>query len=236
MAAKPEAAKPEHLTPQATPEKTPHGQETLTPTHERITRSPSFRGSHKRMSRRSKTPSVNSLHCGDSVCLGEETDFDLNDTIIINCGGVKHEVLRKTLQRHPETRLTKIIEMKKHYREQAKEFYFDRDPYIFAAILNYNRYGELHIPSNLCNVVVAKELRYWGLEEDSMEACCWLEYNAAWDQMHMLSQFEEKQTIDVTIPSSEKANCFQLNRPKIWLMLEDPYSSKSAQVSNQISL
>lgn len=220
---------PDRLAPLVTPENTT--PECLTPTHERITRSPSFRASYKRVSRKSKTPSINSLQGNENVCVVEEPEFDINDTVIINVGGVRHEIHRRTLQRHPNTRLTRVVEMKHHYREQAKEFYFDRDPYVFSAVLNYYRYGELHLPSDICNVVVAKELKYWGIDEDKMEACCWLEYNAAWDQMHVLSKFEENQTITVQIPTNEKSSCFQRIQPTVWLTLEDPYSSKAAQVS-----
>ena len=78
---------------------------------------------------------------------------DINDTVVINVGGCKHETLRQTLQKCQGSRLSNLNELSPHYRKDKDEYFFDRHPNIFGTVLNYYRTGELHIPEDVCRLV-----------------------------------------------------------------------------------
>ena len=69
----------------------------------------------------------------------------MNPKVIINVGGLKHEVMWKIMERRPLTRLGKLARAKSHedilnlvdaYSLAKNEIYFDRDPATFNCILN----------------------------------------------------------------------------------------------------
>ena len=71
-----------------------------------------------------------------------------NPKVVINIGGVKHEVMWKLLEKRPLTRLGMLAKARTHesiiklvdsYSLDDNELYFDRDPMNFNSILNYYR-------------------------------------------------------------------------------------------------
>jgi len=36
--------------------------------------------------------------------------------------------------------------------------------------------GELHIPFNVCALVIRRELKFWRIDENLIEKCCWDRY------------------------------------------------------------
>ncbi|KAI4810512.1 hypothetical protein KUCAC02_013452 [Chaenocephalus aceratus] len=52
------------------------------------------------------------------------------------------------------------------------EFFFDRDPLAFRAILNFLAKGKLRLLREVCNVALNVELLYWGINLGQMEVCC----------------------------------------------------------------
>ena len=57
-----------------------------------------------------------------------EVQCDLEDTIILNVGGVKHETRRSTLEKWPLTTLADNTILQRHFRPKSGDFYFDRHP------------------------------------------------------------------------------------------------------------
>ncbi len=166
----------------------------------------------------------------------EEDEEDINDTVIVNVGGIRHEVCRATLHRVPGSKLASLETLVNHFRRKSNEYYFDRHPGVFSAILNFYRTGELHLPNDVCNFLLKNELEYWEIDETLIEDCCWMRYNAHWDQMKTLGQFENKHNAKRRKRTSNPpvcANCYARWQPKIWAFLDDPYSSKSSQVSSK---
>ena len=97
---------------------------------------------------------------------------DTEEKVVINVGGVRHEILVKTLQRFPETRLGKIFNSSEKLSRDKNEIYFDRNPLTFNAILDFYRTGNLHIDKNACPVGFCDELDFWIISKDQISTCC----------------------------------------------------------------
>jgi hypothetical protein len=77
--------------------------------------------------------------------------------IKINCGGVKFETFRSTLERIPGTRLALLANLQEkdeNYNSDYAEYFFDRHPGAFASILHYYRTEELHTDQNICGNII----------------------------------------------------------------------------------
>lgn len=116
------------------------------------------------------------------------------DRVMINVGGMRHETFRSTLKIFPDTRLgwiaTNGSESIDAYDPVRNEYFFDRHPTAFSQILNFYRTGKLHAPTDICGPLFEEELTYWGLEEKSMEPCCWPKYNEHRDAQENLKVFD----------------------------------------------
>ncbi|XP_071955902.1 potassium voltage-gated channel protein Shaw-like [Antedon mediterranea] len=173
--------------------------------------------------------------------------------IRLNIGGVRHETYKSTLANIPDTRLAWLTQpsamSNSEYDPVNKEFYFDRHPRIFDAILNFYRTGNLHAPSDVCGPAFEQELQFWGIDEKQIEPCCWSSYTQHRDAQETLAkltgpEFESDDDIDepdvasyfdIAEDREEAPARWQLLRPKVWTFLEDPYSSKGAAVFAIIS-
>lgn len=96
-------------------------------------------------------------------------DRKSQETVIINVGGHVFETFKSTLKRLRSCKLANEKNMMKYYREDKGDYFFDRDPYAFNIILNYLRYGDLHLPTNLCGPALMREFQYWGVDESDIE-------------------------------------------------------------------
>ena len=80
---------------------------------------------------------------GTSVKKKHDTNID--ERIVINVGGIKHETYRSTLHTIPDTRLYWLCEnpLKNcvEYDADQRFFFFDRHPGAFEQIINFYRTG-----------------------------------------------------------------------------------------------
>ena len=58
------------------------------------------------------------------------------ETLIFNIGGVRFETYRSTLHKQPHSPLANKEFLKKHYRPDHKDYFFDRDPDTFKVPLH----------------------------------------------------------------------------------------------------
>ncbi|XP_074650221.1 voltage-gated potassium channel KCNC1-like [Tubulanus polymorphus] len=163
----------------------------------------------------------------------------LDRRITINVGGRRHETWASTLERIPGTRLAllaHLMEADESYDYDRKEFFFDRNPNVFAVILHYYRSEELHVDTNLCGNVVKGELLFWGLEESDIEPCCWGAYSRFTDHKSTLAAIDETFGAHLNDAWEEEPSKWLRTRRRIWAVLEDPSTGRLAKAYVVVSM
>jgi len=94
------------------------------------------------------------------------------DRIVLNVGGRRFETYRQTLKRRPNTRLGQIFSGHTPYRV-SEEYFFDRNPSCFAAILDWYRTKRLLIPEEIPLKMFYRELTFWGCPAESVRGYKW---------------------------------------------------------------
>lgn len=150
------------------------------------------------------------------------------------------------------------------YDPRADEFFFDRHPGVFAHILNYYRTGKLHCPADVCGPLYEEELAFWGIDETDVEPCCWMTYRQHRDAEEALDSFggapldnsaddadadgpgdsgDGEDELEMTkrlalsdSPDGRPGGFWRRWQPRIWALFEDPYSSRYARVSDNLSI
>ena len=196
---------------------------------------------------------LNSLSLNSDLFSNEENNdaghfqnhFQLNATsqlnqrrVILNVGGVKHEILWKTLERLPKSRLGKlryakdpreIFELCDDYDPEENEFFFDRNPRPFSSVLNFYRTGKLHLVEDMCVLSFHDDLCYWGIHEFYLEPCCQHKYHQK-KEIVLEEIRKEEESLKERICQENFGSCCPVIRRKVWDLMEKPQTSRGARV------
>lgn len=167
-----------------------------------------------------------------------------NKRVSLNVGGERHEVMWKTLGRVPYSRLGRlenaftheeILDLVDDYSLIENEFYFDRQPESFSAVVNLYRTGKLHLCEEVCVSDFAEELEYWGIDFIHMEDCCQYKFSRRREKI-----FKENKKNKDAMKAEEEEDFGEGPLAKIqktgYDILEKPSSSIPAKIVATVSI
>ena len=115
------------------------------------------------------------------------------------------------------------------YNLEENEYFFDRHPRSFSAVLNFYRTGKLHLIEEMCVVSFSEDLAYWGVDELYLESCCQYKYHQRKEHVYE----EMRKEAESLLQGEEEdfgSGRFAKYQKFIWNILEKPQHSMASRV------
>ncbi|XP_045186712.2 potassium voltage-gated channel protein Shaw-like [Mercenaria mercenaria] len=154
--------------------------------------------------------------------------FNRNSNIRINICGTIFECHSETLKRFKESKLAHIKRQTNHYDSVRNEYYFDRNPYMFNAILDACRKGTIHLPRDMCGASFSEELKFWDVSPSHVAPCCWEALYRNESDVVKIRKVTKYLRCDAHM--IEDVQSIASWRKKLWLFFDDPSSSVNAMI------
>jgi hypothetical protein len=157
----------------------------------------------------------------------------MEESVILNVSGTKFEVSDGTFLLMTSTESQAKFELER--AKKQSNYFLERNPSSFGAILSYFQGHGLHLPPFICIAEFKDELDFWGIEPQEMKHCCYSKYVGFFDDQKALSILTEDQTQRIK-DRTELQHLVQTTgwpsiQAKIWSVLEEPSFNIIAKVS-----
>ena len=170
-----------------------------------------------------------------------EDMIQLDTHLFVNIRGIRYRLSREALERatcYYGAFASKFDSSNANFDKQTGEFYYDRNPWLFAYIWDYFATGESHFPREVCLNGLRRELDFWGLDDDIFGGCCWerleqhRESEKATEELKIQwYKYDIMATKTSYDPPTKSGGCSKPKRNQnLRLFLENPDSSKAARV------
>ncbi|KAI5609042.1 potassium voltage-gated channel subfamily G member 1 [Silurus asotus] len=187
-------------------------------------------------------------------CLAKDPDADASLLpgihrlhAIINVGGLRYQLPWSTLDDFPLSRLGRlrlctsfdeIMCVCDDYDVARNEFFFDRSPCAFRAILTFLRAGKLRALRDTCVLSFQEELLYWGVPEEKLEWCCrrrLIQHIEERDELERVAEEDEEEEDDETDGGGREGGLERESRVsrcmvKLRDMVERPHSGLPGKI------
>uniref|UniRef100_A0A915Q6J4 BTB domain-containing protein n=1 Tax=Setaria digitata TaxID=48799 RepID=A0A915Q6J4_9BILA len=184
---------------------------------------------------------VNDPETDMQMSLVETTNiFDFH--LLLNIGGTHFRIRYSTIQyRCPTSLLAEFcrethatrVERCNGYLSDTREYFFERSGKLFEPIYDFLTTGHFHRSGDICSERLYKELDFWRIKKDFFAPCC------------MTMATGESEGDDET-PNGNKESinygdqfdgvCWDDQRRKLWLLMEDPDTSTAAKIFALVSI
>ena len=148
--------------------------------------------------------------------------------IRFNIGGSTFKCYEKILSTFPESKLANLDKEEIVYDVEENEYFFDRNPILFTYIIDSFRKKAVHLPKDICGTSFKEELEFWEIPRHHVAPCCWEALYGNEDDIEtvnlLMTSLEQKSKTNRTV--QDKTDF----RRKMWLLLEEPKSSRNALV------
>ncbi|XP_064597586.1 potassium voltage-gated channel subfamily C member 3-like [Liolophura sinensis] len=151
------------------------------------------------------------------------------DVWTLNVGGKVFQVRSSTLQKKDQGVLSRLSPSHDSFQESCNQYFFDRNPKYFTAILDYYRTGKMHVSRDFCGSQLEEELAYWQLTDDVIGECCWRRYSDLREEVRKNAQVT-KEYLDICQVRLSRLMGLPLWKERMWVTLDDPLYSLPARV------
>ena len=115
------------------------------------------------------------------------------------------------------------------YSRATNELFFNHRNKNMVDILDYYRFGSLHISSDCCPMAFMGDLTYWGLDTSCLEPCCLKKLLECKEQLEWEQKTEE-------ITEEEFPEGSHSLQKKLWDTFEHPHTSSMARLIGSVSV